>query len=415
MINLTDGSVLGWLGQFSPPDQVVAADLLQEIRIVSADELTKRLTNEILSFGKTIEGPIGLFTERHIRRHLGVPNRLFREARRKPHRAEGHGPAPVPQGRIYARETGSEGVIATLITSLARANPGYIIDHPGPDLYRSKGIRAHIIVTDFIGSGQRACANLEAAWRLATFKSWKSFGLVQFVVVSFAATVTGAEIVKSHRSAPTLILCEGCPTLSDLPQQRRLSIEELLSRYGPNPRGNDRTRRGYGDVGALIAFDHGIPNNAPLLLHQATKFWKPLFPSRSLALLRGAVASDTAAQRLERDLKRLNEHQIASAKRVLGLKQKEQSNLLVLISLKRAPRTPLSVSSRTQLPVALVEATMLRAQKDGFLDSKFRLTLQAYKSFSYLRRPLAKAKSLVKAPESYYVPSGLRPPRKPSR
>jgi hypothetical protein len=306
-IDLTSPRIIEWLAQFELTDQPIAAQLLSDILIVDADEFVSGLRTVILNYAKRHPGPIALYAERHIRLQRGTPDRLFKETSRRPRRAFGNGPPPVPPGRPYARETGSEGVIATLITEIVRSKPSLFVDHPGPDQIRSLGVRSYMVVTDFIGSGNRAWNNLEAAWRVSSFKSWHSYGWLRFTVAAYSGTVNGVRRIESHRSNPSVQLSRGCPTIFDLESHVRGRISDLCHRYGPRPTTDDRTVLGYGDSGALIAFDHGMPNNAPLLLHMKARRWTPLFPSRSASLLTEARRSSARIEEIDRALNKLRD------------------------------------------------------------------------------------------------------------
>ena len=183
--------------------------------MVSADEFLDRL--EALVEARVAPGrtPIGLYAEREIRKYKGVPNRLFKEKSfRGRSRAMGAGPKPVQSPRTIDPEVGSEGLIALAITGLCRRNRSVFISHPGPDQIRKRKVRTFLLLTDFIGSGFRARNYLDAAWRLASVKSWWSFGWLRFEVVAYAATEAGKAAVETHPSRPTVHLVAACPTIS---------------------------------------------------------------------------------------------------------------------------------------------------------------------------------------------------------
>lgn len=410
-LNLAEPRVVEWLAQFEPKDQATARCLLESIHAVDADDLARGLRAEIRAIASSTPGPVALYGERHIRRYQGKPNRLFKESRTKPMRAYGDGPPPVPQGKPYSRETGSEGLVATLITGLVRAEPTRFLDHPGPDVLRKERVRSYVIVTDFIGSGRRACANLEGAWQLRSFKSWRSRGHIRFAVAAFSGTLTGVNKVKRHRARPEVRLHRGCPVISGIAVENRERIQELCERYAPRSMPEDRTALGYDDGGTLMVFDHGIPNNAPLLLHTAKPGWVPLFPRRSSASfskLRGPALRRTE---IDRALINLREARLSRAPRFNGLAEEDQELMLVLTALKRKQRWPLAVSARTGLPMVQVETLIERARRDGYLDMKCRPTDAAYRAMDYLKTADIPRPPLPKAPEGLYCPESLRSPK----
>lgn len=411
-LDLTTPRVVEWLAQFDTLDQSVASELLSEILLVDADELTTGLRQMLLTLAEEVEGPIALYSERHIRRHLGKPNRLFTEqVKRGVRRAVGNGPPPVPAGRPYARETGSEGVIATLITGLARSSPKLFLDHPGPDQIRAKRAKAYVVVTDFIGSGRRCWDNLEAAWKVRSFKSWRSYGLLQFAVAAYSGTEAGVKTVADHRSRPKVLLRKGCPTVRILHPSLQKNLLRLLEKYGPKPKTDDRTVYGYGDAGALIAFDHGMPNNAPLLLHTETPRWTPLFPRRSAALLTSARRASSRMEEIDRALSRLREKRLSVAPRFADIGAHEQDRIVLLTALKRRPRTGTALSARTGLSIMEVELHLAAARSKGYIDGKMKLTQAAYDALEYLKTSDPPKAPLLKTIESLYVPLSMRPPR----
>ena len=410
-LNLKEPRVIDWLDQFSVEDQIAAQQLLSNILMISADDLIRGLRSTICGIADERPGPVALYSERHIRHSNGKPNRLFKESRTKQRRAYGNGPVPVPQGKPYARETGSEGLIATLITGIVRADPHRFLDHPGPDAIRKHKVRSYVVVTDFIGSGRRACANLEAAWQIGSFKSWFSLGQLRFSVVAFSGTVGGVGKVERHPSRPKVKLHLGCPVVQDIEPYAQQKIIELCCRYAPRNIPDDRTPIGYGNAGALIVFDHGIPNNAPLLLHTVWTGWVPLFPRRSSALLSLRHGNGMRRKAIDQSLLNLRQARLARAPRFDGIEEHEQETMLLLVALKRRPRMSLAISARTGLPIVEVEALIKSAKANGYIDDNLRPTEAAYKAMAYLKTPEIPPPPLPKIHNQYYCPVQLRPPR----
>src|SRR5687768_11063137 len=203
-----------WLRQFAVPDQSTMLALLDAIVLVSRDEFFERLRQRVLSAAAGVDGIVGLYAEREIRKRHGVPNRLFGEKFiRKVRRAVGPGPKPVQPSRTLNPEVGSEALVAYLITQLCRAGRDKFRSHPGPDQIRRESIRAFFLISDFIGSGSRVTAYLDAAWRTASVKSWRSLGLMRFEVIAYSATELGLRRIQAHRSKPKVSIVVPCPTL----------------------------------------------------------------------------------------------------------------------------------------------------------------------------------------------------------
>lgn len=145
-----------WLSQIEPGEQAAATDLLRAMKLVSRDDFVERLTAVVTARANAGDGPVGLYVERELRRWKGVPHRLFRETTTKVRRAFGVGPSPVAPTKAYDADVGSEGIVAQLVSEVCRLNPKVAFNHPGPDQIRKAKVRRFILVTDFIGSGNRA-------------------------------------------------------------------------------------------------------------------------------------------------------------------------------------------------------------------------------------------------------------------
>ena len=414
-IDTQSPQVIGWISQFSPADQEIASKLLDHIETVSATDLENGIRSKLFELSEVSSGPLALYTERAIRCRNGKPNRLFKETRTKHKRAYGNGPPPVPQGRAYARETGSEGTIATLITGLARAKPNKFLDHPGPDQIRKLKPRHYVIVSDFIGSGNRAKLNLEAAWQIKSFKSWHSRKHLDFSVVAYSGTQRGIDLVKKHASKPNVYIYKGTKSVHDLAPQEKRRVIELCHRYGPQPRSDDRTVLGYSDCGSLIVFSHGVPNNAPLLLHTKAEKWTPLFPRRSNSLTPSKGRNSLSKEAIHKNLTALKEDRIVSSHKLEKIDEEELKRILVLTASKKCPRTIIALSTKTGLTVREIEKIQKESVAQGYLDYRGRPTNLAYRALAYLREPVVEERPLPITNNILYVPKSLRSPRQTFR
>ncbi len=227
--------------------------MLDAMALVSGDEFSSRIRDLIVRQAELVDGPVGLYAEREVAPRRRPPDPLFQQSDQPPRRAEGLGPPPVAS---TTGEVGSEGVVATLITSLCRSDKTKFFNHTGPDLIRSKRIRKFMLITDLIGSGRQADRYISAAWSVASIRSWNSFGWFDIEVVAYAASKKGKALVQRHPSSPRIYTVKPCPTVFDaFGSDMTAKVKELCIRY--NPDGSRlRDAFGYGSVGALIAFAH---------------------------------------------------------------------------------------------------------------------------------------------------------------
>jgi len=407
-------AVRGWIGQFDPDDQVVAVELLDEISFVNQIEFVERLRTLILKRGRAVEGAIGLYAERELNHRGGNPHRLFKETEGKVKRAYGAGPEAVRPLRVYDQKVGSEGIVAQLISEVCRQYPAKFFSHPGPDQIRKKAIRRFVIVTDFIGSGNRVLRYLGAAWKVRSVRSWASSkqetGL-RMEVVAYSSTRFGRWSVESHRSRPEVHIVRICSTIHDIYDwQKRQRLTRLCRQYDPAGKGGLEAL-GYEGVGALVAFAHGVPNNAPRILHTFGKNWIPLFPARITAEIRQNFPDDeNDPSVIANKLVAMRQLRLARVTWLEGIRPHLRVPLLVLAALARAPRDSETLSSRTGLSILDVEDAVWHAFRIGWIDDRRRLTDRGHAELRSARQFAATEKALSEPAEIPYYPRSLREP-----
>ncbi|WP_432444480.1 phosphoribosyltransferase-like protein [Rhizobium leguminosarum] len=264
-----------------------------------------------------------------------------------------------------------------------------------------------MLVTDFIGSGDRIVDFLNAAWRVRSVRSWwsrrNSAGLT-FDVVAFSGTIEGIERVRSHSCQPSVHVSMVCPTIrSVLPPSKADEIEAFCIKYMP-PRLADEAL-GYGRTGALIGFSHSMPNNAPAI------FWKkfgrkdPLFPSR---VTMGVGSPFSAATGTHAEQNRLGA--------VIGVESTGQPaqaitvETIVLTALRRGPRLSEAISGRLGLNLLVIEETLLKLKELQWINGRNQLTERGRLILTRLEENSA-PKPLPKSRNGYYFPESLRVPR----
>lgn len=407
-----------WLSQFEIDDQSTAKQLLEELLYVSYSDMRDSLIQAIIKRGQQINGTVALYAERHVRHHSGKLTRLFvgekitRKKGIKSHRAEGIGPDPVVSQRRYAHDTGSEGIIAQLITQICKSNPDKFLDHPGPMHIRSKKVRTFMLVTDFIGSGQRAESYLGAAWRVRSVRSWWSLGWLKFEVLCYSGTSGGIERIRKLMCKPTVRAVTGCPTIQTLEADKSQELMRLCYKYGPKSKEKTASPLGYNNTGALVVFQHGAPNNTPYLLHGASKKWTPLFPRRTTFQAANGSVANLAEAKIKQRLRKLGRERLSHLEAIPKIDEQTQQTALVLSALRGKPKILEAVSARTGLTTFEVEAAIARSQAAGLLTDKLQPTDQAYAELAYLRKKKQKKIFVSKGSEALYFPTMLRPPKK---
>lgn len=413
-VEIAEPLIRAWVNQFDEKDRADAALLASVIKLVPADVFRRDLTTILQGRLDLGPRPIALFNETERRTWKGQPHRLFKEKShasktqrgKKSVRAYGKaGPSLVPRQRSVAEEVGSEGVVANTLTQFYRSHRKTVLLNPGPDTIREERARRFVLVTVFIGSGERVIRYLNSAWRLRTVRSWwsrRGSSGWSFEVVAYAGTTDGVAQVEKHASAPLVTLVTQCPTIHTLfPPAKAHIIEELIARY--SPAGTEPL--GYGKVGALLTFDHGMPNNAPSILWKSSRKWSALVPARvssaSTSPFRGPHTQEKERSRLEASARASSK---GAALHPLSLET------IVLSALRRSPRHPEAVSGRLGLTIQDVHEVMSRLRAWGWINDNYQLTERGRVVASRLIRQDRKP-TLPPANEEMYFPDALRAPR----
>lgn len=384
----------------------MAARLADAVMLVSYDALyrgLRLLLDEVITNRDEgdQERPIALFAERAVATRDtkdGGEEILPFFPGTEEGRATGAGMPPIVVDPTD-QEVGSEGAIANFITGYERLHRNRVLSHPGPEALRTRRVSHVVIVTDFIGSGNRVWEMLEAFWRVATVRSWHSYGFVRFAVVAYSG-----KLVRSHRSGPNVLVVHACPTIfTAFVGAKRNAIEALCRAHPHKP----RRPFGYGSAGALIAFSHGMPNNAPPILHSNKNGWVPLFINRSALgadMHFPAANADALADRARVVLN------IRAAERFLNdpARRRWVETMLVLTAVKDGSRTAASASARTRLPLADVEQVLVFTRIARWTSPRNALTVLGQRELRRLRLRRARTIELPTEELPYYYPSQLR-------
>lgn len=401
-----------WIAQFRPGEQALVSDMLRKMTLVSRDEFADRMLEHIRCRVEDGYDPVGLYAEREVRKHSGKANRLFKESRTKIRRAHGVGPQPVQPVRSFDPDVGSEAIVAHLVSELEREQPKRFVSHPGPDKIRRMKVRRFILVTDFIGSGARASTYLDAAWRVKSVKSWRSSRPQhgwRFEVVAYSGTERGVAKVEGHPSRPKVTLVTACPTIFNrFSKADTERLEEICRSHCPGTAAKESL--GFLETGALIAFAHGMPNNCPLVFHERTGTWEPLFPKRLTTVLRPSFQELSPAKRVRERLMYMRQLKLAQSAKVTALDPRKQGLVSVLAALSHPPRTTAHISLKTGLTLREVDDFLAHALKNAWVDGNNRLTDHGHNELRSLGQP-DRIIDLPRESDLPYCPVQLRAPQ----
>lgn len=402
---------IAWLAQFMKSDRPQVAELLNSILQVAYHDFVNDLKSLIRRRSKDSNGPIALYAEREVKKRLGIPHRLFKESNKVPKRAVGSSILPVAPIRAYDPEVGSEGLVAQMITELCREDPKLFINHPGPDRIRKKRVRVFFLITDVIGSGERVCNYLEAAWRVRSVRSWHSLKLLKFEVLAYSATQPGQKRVKKHPCEPAVSYVQPCPTIdTSFTEFVAERMKELCVEYDPIDH-NPVDSLGHLGTGVLLTFAHGAPNNIPRMLHKKGKAWNPLFPSKVPEAFRADFRRDRSLKAVVDKMNRIRQTRLAKSRYLMGAHPDARLLMLVLAALTRGPRFNEAVAGKTGLTIAEVRKLVADAYSVAWIDNERRLTDEGHRQLEYARLWRPEKSSVVFEVNEPYYPKALRAPR----
>lgn len=399
-----------WVSQFELGDRDDAASLIDRLELFNETQVADAIARQLEAVD-TVPGRVALYAEREIAEATAFPIETYTDAHgRSRDRAVPNATFKPVAPRRGATRVGSEGWIAFLISQAVKSNPRFV-NHPSPKQYLSANkrnrIRKIVIITDFIGSGDRIWTMLDKFWRVPTFAAWWSRRYIRFHIVAAAGTSVGVTRIKSHPCKATVGVTHVVPTLSgSQPKQWAAAWLALIKRYGKD----HEKPLGHGGQAALVAFEYGMPNNVPAVLGEKFKRWKPFFRGRASHDLRPFFGLPPTVKDL---LRNAFEHRWAQLRHALDFRsrRRERTEMLAfLLALRGRWHTDAEIEVAERSGLATETVTRLRheAMAAGWISDRSRLTDSGRKLMKAgtVQRKTA-SKTVVGSTELYY-PSSLR-------
>jgi hypothetical protein len=385
-----------WINQFDKLDQDLARQMLESLVLVSGIEFERQLAHLLDETARNAAGPTAFFA---VREWPDPSTPYLKE--------DEESDAVGPGGDI-----GSEGRIAAIVRGMCRVNRSQLLNHPSIRTMRESNCRLIVLVDDFVGSGDRVAEFYAALWSHPTIRSWHSHGLIRLMLVAYSATSRGERRVAELLDFEMRFV-RGCPTFHDLPisrSERSLLLAGFrkyakLTQYAGIP-------FGYNDTGAALVFEHGCPDNAPVIFWAEAggkKSWKPIFPARSVVIGNAstfppelAIAPAAAVLRGVGQIQ-LSRSSALSRRGPIGAK------ILVLLGLmaKRIRKRSL-LSHASGLTIEECTAIIERCIAWKFLTPALNLTARGNSELYYSRRMGAEVLALPKLGSDEYYPKQLR-------
>lgn len=259
--------VRDWLSQFEVPDVYLAEHMLHRIRYVGFEEFEAWLQASVRDLLREIFEKDGR-----------VAVAIFPVAKPFIHSFNKDKDEKLPND--------SAGRIAHSLKNLERDLPDYVELTPRLDSMRKRKIKHIIFVDDFVGTGDR----FTKSWRStvpASIKSWCSRGWCKVWFLTFAAHQAGLKRIVRNVRPMSLQQIRVNVSIERSFFQEIAGARTILMKYGA-PLGSARQVMGYGGLACPVVFQHGCPNNVPLIFwvqpSKASRIkWRPLFPDRSVA------------------------------------------------------------------------------------------------------------------------------------
>ncbi len=277
---------------------------------------------------------------------------------------------------------------------------------PTAENVRSSKVRNFVVLTDFIGSGDRARKILDAMWKVASIRSWCSGKFVKFWVLAYSGTEQGIKSVRSHRFNPNVHVVTDCPTIFNSFDEDLGDMLALCEFYGNH---SDKPL-GHGNTAALLTFEHGAPNNMPAIFvsekRKGAKRWAPLFPKRVTEYYWKSSDVDVAPL-IIKALEALRLPEIQGAPSFQRASNSLRVAVIILLAFSQKKRG--AADLRRLLPLSLDTLVLAkdRAIKRGWITVQGALTLAGRKQIRMLQRQGAK---FFVAPDPFapYHPDQLR-------
>lgn len=313
-----------WLSQFTnSTDRALAVQLIDQLKLVSERLFESDIEQTLINLQTKLKETIAVYP-------ISPPN---------PDGILGYKPfiGSIPDlsnetsSKLYGRRQhyGSEHKVGHVIKKIqeqVKSNNGCSRIECSPTLTQltTQGIQHIVFVDDLCGSGKR----IIDYWKKVVpkrIKSLLSLKKMHLWIVLYAISPTGKKfILQQLPNFPIENLLTVLPE-SDLRQTLTDDILNLCRKYA-NYIGIQSSELGYRNSACPIIFEHGCPNNAPIILWKNYKKWKGLFPNGAIPNELRQYFDGNTITRTTEILWKVNQPQLALSL-LEKMKQKEKLNV----------------------------------------------------------------------------------------
>lgn len=406
-----------WLSQFDRLDQEIASLIANNLTLISHNEFERNLVLKIADVVDGIVGPVAFFAmremveQKEVLKGKSIPQ-LVRVAVPFYEQVEicDDGVSISPLSKTA--DVGSEGRIAAIIRQFCKRDKKMFLNHPTLEHLKTTKCNAIICIDDFIGSGGRAHEFLDTLWQEKTIVSWHSSKHIKFHVIAYSATEKGIERTKEHKSAPLVHIYRDAPTFYDLPwsKERKEAVFDLCKKYGK--KANNKRRHmwwGYNKSMSSIVFEHGCPNNAPVILVEENNKWVGLFPNKTIADTTLSVFPNVISQKTNPEsLEGVGQKKLAKSVKLMRRGDKGQIILTLLALIAKGKHKRATLCFATGLSNDACDAYLSKCIKWGYVSPQKRITPLGLAELKAAKR-IGKVKSeKLEKGSDYYYPQQLR-------
>jgi hypothetical protein len=231
--------------------------------------------------------------------------------------------------------------------------------------------------------------------------------------VAYAATAAGAKLLARHPSRPEIEFVRDCPTLESLaiPVSRAEEVKSLMTSYA-SLLTHKNMPLGYKNIGSLLVFEHGCPNNAPAVFWSPPdtgKHWQPLFPGRAvLPPEKSAFPLEVQRQDAVLLLHLAGQARTAAAWHARGKSPLGSSEGLTLALLAKGYRGVDAIAYATSLEKEACKLLLERCIDWGLVTTKLRLTDRGRKELQAFEKTTGTRSGDAALGSDVYYPNSLR-------
>lgn len=406
-----------WLTNFADIERPTARLLLDSLQVENPAKLHHGLKSRIDALTPSLKGHTGVLIPvlsiEDIDRFFEGADPATRPARRPwlvRHVAYDtfHPGPPIPA------TPGSEAAVGNLIRDLTGDHPGREPGqwlHPATDIdtLHARRCRRIVLVTDYTSSGQQVNQFAATFPRNARLRSWRSFGWLRIVVVTYAASAAARTAVQTGPNTDDLLVYTPAASFDDAAWtvEERDAIEALCKRHTPRRQRSEAL--GYGSSGGLFLTHISVPNNLPFILRRQTSGWQPFLEGRTVP---GDLAAELShyqapSRNLADVVRAAHQTRLGRAIDSGRLRTPADKLVAVLALIANGSQTPATLTHRLALPDEETAAMLDFLMDVGFISDELTITPRGHNELRHARRLDRVATAHLRGKSDPYYPRTL--------